>query len=55
VKRRWRDYKTRGGGRPVKEFLDRLKDEDLASVVAAMKAVAGGGISAARHVDGSHG
>ena len=30
VSHRWRDYRTTSGRRPVKEFLDRLDDGDLA-------------------------
>lgn len=50
--RRWRDYSTRAGRRPVKRFLDSLTDEDAASVVAAMNEVRRDGLSAARHLDG---
>jgi phage-related protein len=32
-RRRWRDYRTASGRRPVKEALDELSDMDLASVV----------------------
>jgi DNA-binding transcriptional regulator YiaG len=39
-KRQWRDYRTASGNRPVKAFLDGLSDDELASVVAEMKAVA---------------
>lgn len=49
---RWRDYRTASGRRPVKQFLDRLDDEDLASVVAAMREVRQQGLKAARHLDG---
>jgi phage-related protein len=52
VKRRWRDYKTASGQRPIKAFLDHLDDEDLASVIAAMKDVRRHGLRAARHLDG---
>lgn len=40
VRRRWRDYSTVAGHRPVKEFLARLSDIDSARVVAAMRHVA---------------
>jgi hypothetical protein len=30
LKRRWRDYRTAQGHRPVKKFLDGLSDEDAA-------------------------
>jgi len=35
-RRRWRDFRTAAGGRPVRDFLDTLTDEELAEVVAAM-------------------
>ena len=50
--RRWRDYRTRTGRRPVKEFLDRLGDDDAASVLAGMMEVRGDGLRAARHLRG---
>ena len=49
---RWRDYQTASGRRPIKEFLDGMDDEDLASVVAAMKEVRQHGLQAARHLEG---
>jgi phage-related protein len=52
VGHRWRDYRTASGRRPIKQFLDRLDDEDLASVVAAMREVRQQGLKAARHLDG---
>jgi phage-related protein len=52
AKRRWRDYRTRTGARPVKVFIDALTDEEAASVVAAMKEVAQRGRAAARHLRG---
>jgi hypothetical protein len=30
-KRRWRDYRTAGGARPVKEFIAGLSDVDAAA------------------------
>jgi phage-related protein len=51
-RRRWRDYRTPSGRRPVREFIDRLSDEDAAAIVAAMKEVALLGPSAARHLRG---
>lgn len=51
VRHRWRDYRTASGRRPIKEFLDRLDDEDLASLIAAMKDVRRQGLQAARHLD----
>lgn len=50
--RRWRDYRTRSGRRPVKDFIDSLSDEDAAAVVAAMKEVKAEGLVAARHLEG---
>ncbi|MBS1677017.1 MAG: type II toxin-antitoxin system RelE/ParE family toxin [Actinobacteria bacterium] len=52
VVHRWRDYQTASGRRPIKEFLADLDDEDLASVVAAMKEVRRRGLEAARHLEG---
>ncbi len=49
-KRRWRDYRTAAGRRPVKEFLDALNDEDVAVVTTAMKQVKNKGLRAARHL-----
>jgi len=49
---RWRDYRTAGGGRPVKRFMDSLTDEEAAAVVAAMKEVAEHGLHHARHLRG---
>jgi phage-related protein len=49
---RWRDYRTRAGRRPVKEFIDGLTDGDAAEVVAAMAEVREEGLDAARHVHG---
>jgi phage-related protein len=51
-RRRWRDYRTASGRRPVKEALDELGDMDLASVAAAMRDVREKGLRAARHLDG---
>jgi phage-related protein len=51
-RRRWRDYRTSAGRRPVAEFIDELSDVDAAAVVAAMKEVAIDGLSAARHLRG---
>lgn len=51
-KRRWRDYRTAAGRRPIKEFIDALSDTDAAAVVAAMKDVRETGLAAARHLMG---
>jgi phage-related protein len=50
--RRWRDYTTASGRRPVKDFLAGLDDSDLASVAAAMREVRQEGLRAARHLEG---
>jgi len=50
--RRWRDYRTTAGRRPIKEFIDELSDVDAAAVVAAMREVQDVGLSAARHLRG---
>jgi phage-related protein len=52
ARRKWRDYRTAAGGRPVKTFLDGLTDEEVAAIVAGMKDVAAQGLSAARHLQG---
>lgn len=49
--RRWRDYETAAGRRPVKEFIEKLSWEDRAAVVAAMREVKEEGMVAARHLD----
>lgn len=49
-KRRWRDYRTASGRRPVKEFIAELSDVDAAAVAAAMAEVRAVGLSAARHI-----
>jgi phage-related protein len=51
-KRRWRDYRTRSGNRPLKRFFDNLSDADAADVIAAMREVAATGLRAARKVEG---
>jgi phage-related protein len=51
-KRRWRDYRTRGGSRPVKDFLDKLSDADVADILAAMAEVQKRGIQAAKQIEG---
>lgn len=50
--RRWRDYRTPAGGRPIKDFLQKVSDEDAAEIVAAMKEVGSHGLSFARHLRG---
>jgi phage-related protein len=52
MKRRWRDYRTAAGRRPIKEFVDGLSDTDAAAVVAAMRDGRDAGLAAARHLRG---
>jgi phage-related protein len=49
---RWRDYTTAAGARPVKDFFDELTDDEVASVIAAMREVAELGLACARHLRG---
>lgn len=51
-RRRWRDYRTAAGGRPVKDFIEGLTDEEAAEVVAAMRDVRDGGLEVAKHLKG---
>ena len=51
-RRRWRDYATPAGTRPVRDFIDDLDEDDATQVLAAMKDVAVNGLAAARHVRG---
>ncbi|MBA3371081.1 MAG: type II toxin-antitoxin system RelE/ParE family toxin [Thermoleophilaceae bacterium] len=39
VKRRWRDYRTEGGQRPVKDFLMGVPDDQRAAILDAMALV----------------
>lgn len=50
--RRWRDYATASGRRPVKEFVTALDDEDAAAVAMALKEVEEQGLWVARHLRG---
>lgn len=50
--RRWRDYRTAAGARPVRDFLLDLSDDDAAAIVAAMATVRARGLRAARHLKG---
>lgn len=50
-KRRWRDYRTPAGRRPVREFIAGLDDHDAAAVLAAMKEVETDGLRVAEHLD----
>ena len=51
-KRRWRDYCTAAGRRPVTEFIAGLPDADAAAVIAAMRDVQENGTQVARHLRG---
>lgn len=51
-RRRWRDYRTRSGRRPVKDFLATLTLNDRADIAAAMKDVERNGLQVARHLRG---
>lgn len=50
--RRWREYRTRSGRRPVSEFVSSLNDDEAADIAAALHEVARDGIAAAKHVEG---
>lgn len=50
-KRRWRDYRTPGGGRPVRDFIAGLTENDAAAVLAAMKDVEKNGLAVAQHLE----
>jgi phage-related protein len=52
AKRRWRDYRTAAGRRPIKDFIDDLSDINAAAIAAAMKDVREAGLAAARHLRG---
>lgn len=52
AQRRWRDYRTEAGSRPVAVFLLALSSADRAEVLAAMAAVRRDGLRAARHLAG---
>jgi phage-related protein len=51
-RRQWRDYATKSGNRPVKEFLLELSSLERADVVEAMNEVRLEGLKAARHLRG---
>jgi phage-related protein len=51
-RRHWRDFRSPGGARPVKDFIDKLADEEATSIFAAMDDVADRGLVAARHLRG---
>jgi phage-related protein len=48
--RHWRDYRTPSGARPVKAFLAKLTDEEVAAITAGMRDVKQRGTDAARHL-----
>jgi phage-related protein len=50
--RRWRDYRTAAGGRPVKKTIDALTSRERAAIVAGMKDVVERGLVAAKHLRG---
>lgn len=52
VQRRWRDYRTPAGRRPVHEFLLDQPDAARAEIAAEMKVIRDLGLEAARHVRG---
>lgn len=52
MRRRWRDYRTPSGRRPIREFIEGLPDADAASVLAGMSDVRERGLEAARHLRG---
>jgi hypothetical protein len=43
-------YRTAAGGRPVWDFVASLTDLEAAAILAQMKAVALGGLAAAKHL-----
>lgn len=51
-KRRWRDYQTAAGNRPVRDFLMNLPDDDRAAILTEMEVVRDVGLAAARHIRG---
>jgi len=51
-RRQWRDYRTPAGARPIKEFLAKLTDEEVAVIAAGMRDVRDRGTAAARHLRG---
>lgn len=51
-RRQWRDYRTPGGARPVKDAIDKLADAEVAEIAAGMRDVRERGLVAARHLRG---
>jgi phage-related protein len=52
ARRRWRDYRTRSGRRPVKDFLDKLPADHAVEIAAGMNDVRRSGLRVARHLRG---
>ena len=50
ARRRWRDYRTVSGRRPVREFIAELPNDDLAAIAAAMKDIQLHGNQSAHHL-----
>ena len=50
--RRWHDYRTAGGNRPVRDFLHVLNPTDARAILAEMEVVRRRGLAAARHLRG---
>jgi phage-related protein len=50
--RRWRDYRTATGRRPIYEFITAQTVEDQAEIAAAMREVREEGLIASRHLRG---
>jgi len=51
-KRIWREYRTKRGARPIKDFLLALPDEDRAAILEEMEYVRNHGRKVARHISG---
>ena len=51
-RRRWRDYRTAGGNRPVRDFLHALNPADARAILAEMEVVRRRRLAAARHLRG---
>jgi phage-related protein len=49
-RRRWRDYSTPAGNRPIRDFIRALTPDAAAEVLAAMAEVAEIGLAATRHL-----
>lgn len=52
VVRRWRDYRSPSGARPVQKFQKGLDSNAKAAVLAAMKLIKDRGVVAGRHLRG---